>query len=39
LIDIANGSHDVLGNLDEDDADQLLNCAKEIINVPGAGNE
>jgi len=31
LIDIASGSHDVLGNLDEDDADQLLNCAKEII--------
>ena len=39
LIDIANGSHDVLGNLDEDDAEQLLNCAKEIINVPGVGNE
>ena len=33
LVDIANGSHDVLGNLDEDDADQLLNCAKEIITL------
>ena len=32
-VDIANGTHDVLGNLDEEDADRLLNCAKEIITL------
>jgi hypothetical protein len=34
LIEIANGSHNVLENHDANDADQLLNCAKEIIGVP-----
>ena len=33
LIEIANGSHNVLENHDANDADQLLNCAKEIISV------
>ena len=32
LIEIANGSHDVLEHRDANDADELLNCAKEIIN-------
>jgi hypothetical protein len=36
LIEIANGSHNVLENHDANDADQLLNCAKEVI---GVGNE
>jgi hypothetical protein len=36
LIEIANGSHFVLENHDANDADQLLNCAKEVI---GVGNE
>ena len=31
LIEIANGSHDVLEHRDANDADELLNCAKEII--------
>lgn len=31
LIDIANGSHYALANLEDTDADELLNCAKEII--------
>jgi hypothetical protein len=36
LIEIANGSHDVLERRDANDAEELLNCAKEII---GVGNE
>ena len=35
LIEIANGSHDVLERRDANDADQLLNCAKEIISRNG----
>jgi hypothetical protein len=31
LIEIANGSHNVLENHDANDADQLLNCAKEMV--------
>ena len=32
LIEIANGSHDVFEHRDANDADELLNCAKEVIN-------
>jgi hypothetical protein len=31
LIEIANGSHDVLERRDANDAEELLNCAKEMV--------